>query len=85
MALEGQQRVVPNHAASIVGDLDKSFATGLNLNFDSRRTGIQRIFQKFFNHRRRTLHHLASSNLVGNVLGKNVDLAHKFSGRCSSE
>src|SRR5438270_10178840 len=76
MALESQQSVVPDHAATVVSDLNEFFSTGFDLNFDAGGTGVERIFQQFLDDRSRTLHHFAGGDFVGNVFGKNVDFAH---------
>src|SRR4051812_11692178 len=46
---------------------------------NAARACVQRVLQQLFHHRRRTLHHLARGDLVGNVLGKYVDAAHGLS------
>ena len=78
MALEGQQSIVAHHAATIVGHLDQLLAARFHLHADPRRARIQRVLQQLLQHRRRTLHHLARGDLVGNMLGKYVDSGHDF-------
>ena len=76
VTLEGQQGVVTNHAASVVGDLDELLAAGFDLNLDAGGTGVERIFQKFLDHGGGALHDFAGGDFVGNGFGKNVDLTH---------
>ena len=80
MALESQHGIVAHHAAAVIGDLDQLLSACLDLNANARCARIQRVLQQLLHHRRRTLDHLAGSNLVGNSLGKNVNLAHGISG-----
>ena len=70
MPLEGQQSIVAQHATTVVGDLDKLFTAGFDLDSDARRTRIQRVLQQFLYYRRRTFNHFAGGDLVGNLLGK---------------
>ena len=76
MALEGQHRIIAHHAAPVVGYLNQLLPACLNLNANARGTCIQRILQQLFHYRRRTLNHLAGSDLVGDSFGKDVNLAH---------
>src|SRR6266700_3289003 len=76
MPLEGQQGIIAHHATAIVGDLDEFLAPRFALNCDSHRTGVEGILQQLLHDRCRTLDNFASSNLVGNVLGKDVNAAH---------
>ena len=76
VALEGEHGIVAHHAAAVVGNLDQLLPARLDLNANTRGTGVQRVLQQFLYDRRRTLDHLAGSDLVGNSLGKNVNLAH---------
>ncbi len=46
------------------------------LHFQTRRAGIQRVFNQLLDHRRRPLDHLASGDLVGNPVGQNTDSRH---------
>ena len=79
MSLERKKRVVAQHAAAIVGDLNELFAARFNVDPNAGRTGIQRIFEQFFDHRSRTFYYLASGDLIGNVLRQYVNSAHRAS------
>ena len=76
MALEGQEGIIAHHAAAVIGDLDQLLAAGLHLHADATRPRIQRILEQFLYHRRRTLDDFACGDLVDDLLGKNVNLAH---------
>src|SRR5580700_2089965 len=76
MALERQQSIIPHHAAPVIGDLDELFAARFDLYPDACRTRVQRILQKFLDHRSRAFDYLSGGDLVGHGLGKNVDFAH---------
>jgi len=76
MALEGQQRVVPQHAAAVVHHADQPPAARFHFHPQVRRAGVQGVFQKFLDHRRRPLHHFPGGDLVGHLVGKNADAAH---------
>ena len=76
MALEGQHGVVAHHTAAVVGHLNEFLAAGFDVDPNAPRTRIQRVLQQLLDHRSRTLHHLAGSDLVGYIFGENVDAAH---------
>ena len=46
------------------------------MNLDARGAGVERVLQQFLHHRGRALDHFARGDLVGNVLGKDVNAAH---------
>ena len=76
MALEGKQRVIANHAATIVGDLDAFLASGFDLDLDPGGAGIQGVFQEFLDHGGRALDHLAGGDRIGDGFGEDVDARH---------
>ena len=76
MALKGQQGIVAYHAAAVVGHLDQLASAGLHVDADARRPGVQGVFNQFLDHRRRTFHHLAGGDFVGDIFGENVNAAH---------
>src|SRR6516225_9845571 len=78
MALEGQHRVVANHAASVVGNLDQFLPARLYTDLDSRCSRIERVLEHLFHDRGWTLNDLPSSDLVGYGLGKNVNATHEI-------
>src|SRR3954471_3924259 len=78
MPLKREQSIIANHAAAVVDNLDQFPPAGFHIDANAFRSGIERILQQFLNHGRRTLHHFASSDLVGDIFGKNVDATHRF-------
>ncbi len=80
MALEGQQRIVAAHAVAVVGDADQPPPARLNLDANALRASVQSVLQQLLDHRSGPIHHLAGSDLVGNLVGKNADAAHKVLG-----
>ena len=79
MALEGQQGVVAVHTFGVVGDSNQFSSTAFHLDADTHGSRVQRVFKKFLDHGRGPIHHFARSDLVGYLIGKNSDLAHKNS------
>ena len=77
MALEGQQGIVPVHAVTVVAYADKAAAAGFDLDADSVCAGVEGVLQQLLDYRGWPVHHLAGSDLVGNLVGKNADAAHK--------
>jgi hypothetical protein len=69
MPLKREQGIVTHHATTIIGNLDKLLAAGFDLNPDSSRAGIQRIFQKLLDYGCRALDHFTCRNLIGDVFG----------------
>ena len=65
MAFKGEQSVIADHAATVVGDQNQLFAAALDLHFDASGPGIQRVFQKLFEHGSRTLRLLGSGPDAG--------------------
>ena len=64
VALDGQQRVVPQHAGAVVGDPDHRLPALLDVDQDARGPGVERVFHQLLHHRRRPLHHLAGRDFV---------------------
>ena len=64
VAGSGQGRVLAVHPAAIVAHADQPAPAILDVHLDRRGTGIEGILHEFLHRRRRTLHHLAGSNLV---------------------
>ena len=77
VALEGQHRVVAQHAAAVVDDADQAAPAGFDFDAQIGSAGVERIFEQFLDHRRRPLHHFAGRDLVGDLVGKNADAAHE--------
>ena len=76
MPLKAEQRVVSVHAGTVVGHADEAASTGLDLDGDARRPGVERVFDQFLYHAGWTLHHLAGGDLVGDDFWKQMDGTH---------
>ena len=77
VALEGQQGIVAVHAVAVVCDADQPPSAGLDLDADAVGARVQGVLQQFLHHGCRPVHHLACGDLVGNLVGKDADAAHK--------
>src|SRR5947209_7135148 len=76
MPFECQQSIVAHHAAAVVGYLYEFLSARLHADLDASRSSIERVLEHLFHNGRRPLHHLARGDLVGNGIGKYVDLSH---------
>ena len=76
VALEGEQGVVADHAAAVVGDADELAAAGFDLDADAGRAGVERVLQQLLDDRGRPVDDLAGGDLVGDLVGENADAAH---------
>ena len=76
--LEGQQRIVAQHPAAIVGDPDQPPSAAFHLDAQHCGAGVQRIFQQLFHYRSGPFHHLARRDLVGHLIGKHANAAHRY-------
>src|SRR5579862_3465595 len=79
MALEGEHGIVAHHTASIVRDLDEFFPAGFDVDLNAGRTGVEGVFEKFFDHGCRALHNFSSGDFVGHGFGEDVNFAHEGS------
>src|SRR5581483_9736543 len=77
--LECEKRVIPQHAAAVVGQADQLPASGLYLDAKFRRARIERIFQEFLYDARWPFHHLSRRDFVCNGIGEDANSAHRFS------
>ncbi len=66
VALESQQRIVVNHAVTVVNDADHPLAADFRFDADGLRASVQRIFQKLFDNRSRPLDNFARSDFICN-------------------
>src|ERR1019366_1616009 len=76
VALEGQQRIVAQHAAAIVDDADQPAAAGFHFHAHFHRAGVEGVFEQLLDHRGGTLHHFSGGDFVGDLVGKDADAAH---------
>ena len=61
-------------------DADQASSAALHLDADAHGSSVQGVLQQLLHHRCGPVHHLAGGDLVGNLIGKDADLAHKQSG-----
>ena len=73
---EGQQSVVAQHAASVVGDADQPPPAVFDLDANAGRARIERVLQQLFGDGRRPLDDLARRDLVCDVVRKDPDATH---------
>ena len=76
VALEGQQRVVAQHAVAVVGDADQAAAACVHFHANLRRARVERVLQQLFYDRGGALHHLSGRDFIRDGVGENADLAH---------
>ena len=77
MALEGEQGIVPVHTVPIIGDANELAAPSLDHDGDAIGSGVERVFKQLLHDGSRPIHHLARSDLIGDLVGKDADAAHK--------
>ncbi len=76
VALEGQQRVVAQHAAAIVDDADQAAAAGFHFDANVGGAGVERVFEQLLDDGSGPFHYFAGGDLVGDLVGKYADAAH---------
>src|SRR5258708_1806217 len=65
VALEGEESVVLDHAVAVVGNADELAAAGFDFDADAGGTGVERVFEKFFDDGGGAFDDFAGGNLVG--------------------
>src|ERR1700744_3267337 len=78
VALEGEQRIVAHHAATVVHDADELAAAAFDLDADTSCAGFERVLKELLDHGRGAVHHFASGDLVGDLVSKYADAAHEL-------
>ena len=73
MALKGYGNFFGGDPVAVVDDLNLLNATGLDLNRDLAGPGVDGVFDQFFDHRRRTFHHLSGGDLGGQAWRKDLN------------
>ena len=58
-------------------DLDRTLATGLEVDREAPRSGVERVLQQLLDHRGGTLHHLAGGDLAHQPVVEESDLRHE--------
>jgi hypothetical protein len=76
MAFEGEQSVVADHAAAVVGDANEAAAASLDFDADACGAGIEGVLQELLDDGGGAVDDLAGGDLVGNLVGENADTAH---------
>ncbi len=74
LALDAQQGVVAPHAAAVVADRDQLAPARRDRDVDAPRSRVDRVLDQLFDHRGRTLDHLARRDLVGHVRRQQPDM-----------
>jgi hypothetical protein len=76
MTLEGEERVIAIHPAAVVDYADERNSPASDQDLDLARTGVDAVFDEFFHHGSRTLHHFAGRNLAGDDVWQQANAAH---------
>src|SRR5262249_19109613 len=76
VTLKSKKRIVVRHAVAVVNDANH--APAASFGFDTNRlcTGVQRVFQKFFDHRSGPFNNFARGDLVRNSFRKYANSTH---------
>ena len=77
VALEAEQRVVADHAVSVIGDAEELAAAGFDVDADAGRAGVDGVFEELFDDGGGALDDLAGGDLVGDLIGEDADTAHE--------
>lgn len=78
MPFKSHPGVPITHATAVVCDLDQGLAAVLDDQVYLRSARINGIFHQFLDRTRRTLNNLAGSNLVGNIIGQQLNDVWQF-------
>ena len=76
MSLKAKDRVVAGHALAVITYRDKPTAAEFDIDLNASCSGVDRIFDQFFDDGCRTLNDLARGDLICQIVGKNFDLIH---------
>ena len=86
VAEKGQLQLFRGDAAAVVSNADQALSALLKLDFDARCAGIDAVLRQLLDHGRRTLDHLASSDLVDQYIRENLNRhGRALSALCDSE
>src|ERR1700722_3228919 len=77
VALEGQQRVVVDHAVAVVNDADHALAADFRFDTNGLRASVQRVFEQFLYYRSGGLDNFACSDFIRHRLRQYPDSAHE--------
>lgn len=70
-------KIFPFNTRAVVGYADPVLSAPLDLDRNTRRARVDAVFDEFFYHRIRAVHHLARGDAVKNGTVQNIDLCHK--------
>ena len=76
VAFEGEEGVVADHAVAVVGDADELAAAGFDVDADAGGAGVEGVFEELFDDGGGALDDLAGGDLVGDLIGEDVDATH---------
>ncbi len=76
VAEDGQARVFAVHAGAVVGDADQLDAAGLDVDADAAGAGVERVLEQLLDDAGGALDDLARGDLVGEIVGEEVDRGH---------
>src|SRR5438128_10530805 len=83
MTLEREECVIAIHPAAVVDYADERNSPASDQDLDLARTGVDAVFDEFFHHGSRTLHHLAGRNLAGDDVWQQANAAHGIRSQSS--
>jgi hypothetical protein len=76
VAFEGEEGVIADHAATVVGDADEAAATGFDFDADVGGSGVEGVLEELLNDGGGTVDDLAGGDLVSDLVGENADATH---------
>ena len=78
MAFEAEQRVIAAHAQAVIHHAHQTAPARLDLHHHPRGLRIERVLDQLLHHAGRPLNHLTGGDLIGHLLGQQVDAVHIF-------
>jgi hypothetical protein len=76
MTLQAKDGILTIHTRSIIGHSDQLTPPSGEFHSDSAGSGINAVFNKFFDNGSWALDHLAGGDLAGNLICKQSNLSH---------
>lgn len=77
VAFEREEGVVAAHAPAVVGDSDEASAAGGDFDGDAGGVGVDGVFDEFLDDGGWALDHFTGCDLVGDLLGEELDAVHR--------
>lgn len=78
VALKSEQRIVAQHAMSIVGDAKQAAAPGFGVDQDPRGSSVEGILKQLFDDRSRPFDNFACGDFVCDNVRENANAAQGF-------